>query len=399
MAIRNKDIVMNSKERMLAVFNGNLPDQIPTGEIGIDYPITEAVLGHRTYYRAKHHEKEALWAGKRDEVVESQKQDLVALVRKLKWDFVPVFFTYAAGNRYAPVEIIDKSIWKDSFGRTWKYSEITEDILCVDMPQIDDAAIETLQKPFTPNESQLELVRYIVETLGKSHFIIGRTSIELRDAEPFIGGAPVDGTFPEAYGGLMMNMVDFSIRLMDDKVFIQRLLAATTERSTQVSLELVNAGVDAIVMDTDYCHQKGPWISPTSFREIVFPLLKKQIDAIHKAGAYVIKHTDGNIWPILDMLVDAGIDGLHGIQPSAGVSLQALKQRYGSRLVLFGAMEGEHLINDQPSEIRDLVREQILEASQGGRYVLTSSNSVQFGTPPQNYLAMLNALEEYGKYG
>ena len=254
------------------------------------------------------------------------------------------------------------------------------------------------QKPFSPDESGLELVKYVVETLGESHFIVGRTSIELRDAEPFIGGAPADGTFPEAYGGLMMDMVDFSLRLMDDKPFIQRLLAAATERSIQVTQRLVQAGVDAVVMDTDYCHQKGPWVSPNSFREIVFPLLKKQVDAIHAAGAYAIKHTDGNIWPILDMLVDAGIDGLHGIQPSAGVTLKSLKERYGTRLVLFGAMEGEHLIKDQPAAIKNLVREQIMEAGQGGRYVLTSSNSIQFGTPPQHYLAMLEALAEYGKY-
>jgi uroporphyrinogen decarboxylase len=383
---------------MFAVFKGEIPDQIPTGEMGIDYPITESVLGHRTYYRAKYHEKEALWAGKRDEVVASQKYDLVELVKKLKWDFVPVFFTYAAGKRYAPVEMIDSSTWRDSFGRTWKYSEVTQDILCVDMPRLDDAAIEALQQPFSPNKSQLEFVRYIVETLGESHFIIGRTSIELRDVEPFIGGAPVDGTFPEAYGGLMMDIVDFSLQLMDDKPFIQKLLAASTERSIQVSLRLVQAGVDAIVMDSDYCTQKGPWISPKSFREIVFPMLKKQVEAIHKAGAYVIKHTDGNTWSILDMLVEAGIDGLHGIQPSAGMSLKELKQRYGSQLVLFGAMEGEHLINDKPEKIRDLVREQILDTSQGGRYVLTSSNSIQLGTPPQNYLAMLDALAEYGKY-
>ncbi len=389
---------MNSKERMLAVFKGITPDKIPTGEIGIDYPITEAVLGHRTFYRAKLNERKALWAGRRDEVVTSQKQDLVALVRKLKLDFVPVFFTYASGHSYAPVEMTDSSTWIDSFGRTWKYSEITEDILCVKMPEMDETAVKALQKPFNPDESQLELVRYVVETLGESHFIVGRTSIELRDAEPFIGGAPVDGTFPEAYGGLMMDMVDFSLRLMDDKPFIQRMLAAATERSIQVSLRLIQAGVDAIVMDTDYCHQKGPWISPASFREIILPLLKKQVDAIHAAGAYVIKHTDGNVWPILDMVVDTGIDGLHGIQPSAGVSLKALKERYGSHLALFGAMEGQHLINDQPAAIKNLVRDQIAEAGQNGRFVLTSSNSIQYGTPPQNYLAMLEALGEYGKY-
>ena len=389
---------MNSKERRLAVFNGELPDQIPTGEIGIDYPITEAVLGHETFYRAKLNEKKALWDGRRDEVVTSQKQDLVALVRKLKWDFVPVFYTYAVNHNYAPIEMIDPSTWIDAFGRKWKYSDITKDILCVEMPAMDEAAIDGLQKPFAPDDSQLELVSYVARELGESHFIVGRTSIELRDTQPFIGGAPVDGSFPEAYGGLMMDMVDFSLRLMDDKPFIQRMLAAATERSIQVSQRLLQAGADAIVMDTDYCHQKGPWISPASFREIIFPLLKKQVDAIHAAGGYAIKHTDGNIWPILDMLVDAGIDGLHGIQPSAGVSLKALKERYGSRLVLFGAMEGPHLINDQPDVIKNLVRDQIGEAGQNGRYVLTSSNSIQYGTPPQNYLAMLEALGEYGKY-
>jgi hypothetical protein len=86
--IRNEDLEMNLKERIVATFNGSLPDQIHIGEIGIDYPITEAVPSHRTYYQAKHHEREALWAGKRDEVVESQKQDLVEFARKLERDFL-----------------------------------------------------------------------------------------------------------------------------------------------------------------------------------------------------------------------------------------------------------------------------------------------------------------------
>jgi len=386
------------KERMLAVLNGEEPDRVPTGEIGVDYPITEYVLGHPTYYRGKYHEKSALWAGKRDEVVASQKRDLVSLARKLEWDFVPVFLTYSIHQNYSPSEFIDKTTWKDAFGRTWKYSTVTEDILCVDMPRLDEQTIEILREPFTPDESELELVRHVVETLGDSHFIVGRTSIELRDATPVIGRGPVDGTFPEPYGGLMMDTVDFSLRLMDDPDFVKRLLAASTDRGIEVALALVDAGVDAIVMDTDYCHQAGPWASPDHFREIVIPLLKKQVDAIHSTGAYVIKHTDGNTWPILDMVVSAGIDGLHGIQPSAGMDLTTLKEKYGSRVALFGAVEGEILINSQPNEIRKLVRRQIMSAGESGGYVLTSSNSVQLGVPPENYLTMLEALRTYGRY-
>jgi len=80
------------------------------------------------------------------------------------------------------------------------------------------------------------------------------------------------------------------------------------------------------------------------------------------------------------------------------MDLAALKGKCGSKLALFGAVEGEHLINDQPDEIRELVRRQIASAGTGGGYVLTSSNSVQLGVPPGNYLAMLEALREYGRY-
>jgi hypothetical protein len=387
---------MTPKERMLAVLNGERPDRVPTGELGVDYPITEYVLGHSTYYRAKRREKSAVWAGRRDEVVASQKRDLVALAQKLEWDFVPVFLTYRAGCTYAPSTFIDESTWKDAYGRTWKYSDVTEDILCVEMPRLDEEAIETLREPFQPDESELELARHVAQTLGDSHFIVGRTSIELRDAAPFIGRGPTDGTFPEAYGGLMMDMTDFSLRLFEDRSFLKQLLEAATDRAIEVSHALIRAGANAIVMDTDYCHQAGPWISPRDFHEIVFPLLKKQVEAIHGDGAFAIKHTDGNTWPILDLLLQAGIDGLHGIQPSAGMDLGALRQKCGPRLVLLGAIEGSNLIDGQPDEIRNLVRSQIA-SGRDGPFVLTSSNSIQLGVPPQNYLAMLDGLWTFGQ--
>jgi hypothetical protein len=393
-----KEQRMKPKERMLAVLNGERPDRVPTGELGVDYPVTEYVLGRPTYYRAKYREKSAIWAGQRDAVVASQKRDLVDLALKLEWDFVPVFLTYRAHHTYAPSVVIDATTWKDAYGRTWKYSTVTEDILCVEMPPLDEAAIALLQEPFTPDESELELVRHVVQTLGDSHFIAGRTSIELRDAAPVMGRGPVDGTFPEAYGGLMMDMTDFSLRLLKDPPFLKRLLSAATDRAIEVALTLIGAGVNAIVMDIDYCHQAGPWISPRHFEEIVYPLLKRQVDAIHGAGAFAIKHTDGRTWPILDLLLRAGIDGLHGIQPSAGMELAALREKCGPHVTLLGAMEGPVLINSRPDEIRDLVRQQIQAAGQHGGLVMSSGNSIQLGVPPQNYLAMLDGLRTFGQY-
>jgi uroporphyrinogen decarboxylase len=255
-----------------------------------------------------------------------------------------------------------------------------------------------LREPFHPDPSELELVRHVVETLGESHFIAGRTSIELRDAASFIGRGPVDGTFPEAYGGLMMDVVDFSLRLADDRDFVKGILSAATDRAIEVALALVEAGVDAIFMDTDYCHQTGPWISPHDFEEIVLPLLQRQVDAIHSAGAYVIKYTDGKTWPILDMLVSTGIDGLHGIQPSVGMDIKGLKETVGDRVALFGAVEGKTLINRRPEVVEREVEHCLRYGAPGGGFVLTTSNSVQAGTKYENYMKMLQVAREKEAY-
>ena len=94
---------MTGKDRLRKALAHQEPDRIPVGEMGIDFPIIEELLGHSTYYRAQGKERQAIWAGKRDEVVRSQKEDLVALVQRLEWDLAPVWITYSNNVDYRPV--------------------------------------------------------------------------------------------------------------------------------------------------------------------------------------------------------------------------------------------------------------------------------------------------------
>jgi len=111
---------MNGKERMIAALNHQEPDRVPIGEMGIDYPVIERVLGHETFYRAKTKERQAIWAGRRNEVVGSQKRDLVDLVLALEWDFVPVFLTYSDKVDYRPAHFLDDHTWEDTEGNVWQ---------------------------------------------------------------------------------------------------------------------------------------------------------------------------------------------------------------------------------------------------------------------------------------
>ena len=382
---------MNGKERVRAALAHREADRVPIGEFGIDYTIVEQVLRHPTYYRAKEKERQAIWSGRRAEVVRSQMVDLVDLVRALDLDFVPVFLTYSTEQEYSPRRMLDPRTWEDRAGNIWKATEETGDALCVQPAPVTRADAERmLAEPLRVHESELALVRHVVRELGDTRFIVGRGWHS--------PASWTDGSFLEPGEGLTLRVDDFLLMLVDDPDLADTLLRAYTKRAIEYGRVLIDAGVDAILINADYCHNNGPWISPRMFERFVLPRLEEQVSACHAAGAVAIKHTDGLTWKLLDMFVDAGIDALHGIQPSIGMDIRTLKQRYGSRITLFGAVDCDTLVAGTEEDIEREVAYCLRHAAPGGGFVLTSSNSIQAGSRYNNYLAMLRAGRALGTY-
>jgi uroporphyrinogen decarboxylase len=98
------------------------------------------------------------------------------------------------------------------------------------------------------------------------------------------------------------------------------------------------------------------------------------------------------------MLVDAGIDGWHGIQPSIGMDMKRLKAQYGDKVCFLGGMNCETLVAGTVNEVREEVRYAIQHAGAGGGLVVTSGNVLQPGTRIENYLAGRQAIKDYGAY-
>ncbi|MDO8686458.1 MAG: uroporphyrinogen decarboxylase family protein, partial [Clostridiales bacterium] len=79
-----------------------------------------------------------------------------------------------------------------------------------------------------------------------------------------------------------------------------------------------HGGLDCFNLCSDYCLNTGPFLSPSMFSEYVTPFLAKLIIGYKDMGFYTIKHTDGNIMPIIDQLVQANPHALHSLDPQAG---------------------------------------------------------------------------------
>ena len=372
---------MNSKQRVLTALNRHQPDRVPTGENAADCDLVEQILGHSTLYNARWRELQALWDGRRAAIVADYGTTHVELAHALEWDYVRV-----------PVVPPDKEYRRPAM--TGPYSWLDEDgheVQCdpnagniVTRAQYTNMSVADLpdpDEPFVVDPSELEAVRYVVQELGETHFIIGRT--------------PVDGTFPWSE---TVGMEEFLVRMITDPEFVRRAIDLYVGHSIAYIEAMLDAGCDAIMTTDDYSSNRGPVMGPDRFREFVLPGLTRQAEAIHSRDGYFIKHTDGNVWSILDALVEAGIDGWHGIQPSIGMDLQALKARYGNALCFFGGVNNETLIAGTPEKARTEVRYAIQHAAPGGGLVITSGNVLQPGTRLENYRAARQATRDYGAY-
>jgi uroporphyrinogen decarboxylase len=180
--------------------------------------------------------------------------------------------------------------------------------------------------------------------------------------------------------------------------FTNRLLDMVLELHIKTALNALNEGADIILLLDDYATNAGPLFSPQIFKDFIQPRLTKIINVIHENGGKVIKHSDGNLLPIIDMIIQAGVDGIHPIDTIAGMDIGYIKQNYGDKICVVGNVDcGQLLTFGNEQEVEQAVKECINKASYGGGHIITSSNSIHSSVKPENYLAMLNAVKKYGK--
>jgi uroporphyrinogen decarboxylase len=147
----------------------------------------------------------------------------------------------------------------------------------------------------------------------------------------------------------------------------------------------------------DMAHNRGPMFSPAQFERVFLPAYRSMIRAYKAAGArYVFLHSDGDVRPLVDMLVDAGIDGIHPLERRAGMDMVALRGRH-PRLILVGGMcNTVTLVRGTPAEIETEARQIIDLGRDGG--VIIGSHSVSPEIPLENYLVYHEFCRTYGQF-
>jgi uroporphyrinogen decarboxylase len=339
---------MTSRERVLAATKRCVPDRVPHFEWEINSPVLNALSA----------------SGKLEEVTEAL--DLDAIMTGANYQRKP----------------IGENLALDEWGITQVKGLMDHTIPLDERAPIKnetDLKAWNPPDPFAPN--RLEKFAHYQKLFGGKRAVIiyVRDVFSLpRDLMGYLDLMVACKTKPEVVLGIIQKGVDHNLKII--------------EQAVKLGAELVFTG-------DDIADNRSTLISPKMWQELFAPSFNLLSQAFHSYGLLQWKHSDGNIMPVMDSLIAAGIDGIDPIDPLGGMCLATVKEKYGKRVAIKGNIDCANLlVNGTEGEVVEAVKDCIRTAGPGGGYVCSSSNSIHNGVSPKLYQAMVNAIHEYGAY-
>jgi len=360
---------MTGKERILAALERRQPDMVPIWEQAFN---ESSIIGIARHFMDAARLPEPKYAMDMTPAEVGQLFDgLTTFVRELDLDGV-------TATSLAPRERLDVAHMRDSNGVVYHLSEFGEPYP-VDGPIKDrsDLGGFRMRPPEDPDFLMLDL---------------------LRAAFPHKSVAfHMPATFKLSWtlrGSMEKLLLDYVL----DPELVHGLARLVTDRCLETIDLVFKKGADFIICEGDLAHNPGSLMSPAHYDAFIGPYHREICGRVHDNGGKIVKHSDGNLTPLVPALLEAGFDGIHPIQPQC-MDIAETKRQFGSRTCILGNIDCAYLlVFGNPDDVRQSVKQTIAQAAPGGGYVLSSSNSIHPGCKPENYLAMVEAARRYGRY-
>jgi uroporphyrinogen decarboxylase len=283
----------------------------------------------------------------------------------------------ARGNRvkHRPAS----SVYFDPIWHPLQQAETAAEIDAYAWPILTDEELELLRR---------EAIR-IRRGEGKDHAVIGVLNAALLEIAQDVRG----------WDTFMMDIVG-------EPALAERLLDNMLESYfTNIDRYFGAVGefIDIIQVGGDLGTQKGPQMKPSVWYEMFQPreaLYWGHIKRV-KPDIKIFMHSCGGIYPLIPGLIDAGLDILNPVQISAeGMDPRRLKDEFGSRLTFWGGgTETQRILPfGTPEEVYENAKSLIEVFKPGGGFVFCQVHNIQANVPPQNIVAMYEALHDNWQY-
>lgn len=196
----------------------------------------------------------------------------------------------------------------------------------------------------------------------------------------------------------------FLLDMALDEAFALRLIERVTETIDGLLRRYLEAGgafFDMVELPgDDYAGNTNLVMSPVMFRKFIKPSLIRLVQTVKsfRPEIKVMLHSDGMIEPLLNDLIEIGIDAVHPLEPLPAMDLERIKLKYGNRLSFLGGIDISHAMPGSRQDVIAEVKRRIAQLGPGGGYILSPANHLQADVPPENVVTLYEAAREFGEY-
>ncbi len=204
------------------------------------------------------------------------------------------------------------------------------------------------------------------------------------------------GLFERAW--LMRGFENFLMDLHEHPEFVEELLDGILAIHLE-AIELIakRLKVDAIFGGDDFCDQRGVIMGEKLWRRLFKPRLAKLVQRCHDLDLPMVLHSCGNLLPLVDDLMEIGLDALESLQPEA-MDVFELRRRTEGRMVLVGGLGVQYMMPfGRPEEVTAHVRRLMTEMTRKGGYVLAAAKPLQRDTTTANAVALIETIMAVNK--
>ena len=228
--------------------------------------------------------------------------------------------------------------------------------------------------PYTlPEDARLKLIRYLRE-LEPDFLVGGGNSCCL--------AMPADDEY-----------MDFSYMMYDaPEQIVDRAERMLTNGLAQLE-RMAEAGAEFVYLPSDLADARAPYFNPEQLDMFFMPFAKRWSMRVKELGLLPVFHTDGNIMPVIEKAVETGVNALQALDPIAGITVAALREKLDGRLCLCGNVDCGLMLSGTPEQVYASTAD-IIAQGKGSPFVLGNSNAVVFDTPKENYDAFVQAWKD-----
>jgi uroporphyrinogen-III decarboxylase len=191
----------------------------------------------------------------------------------------------------------------------------------------------------------------------------------------------------------MQSVAELTAVALWPDLFAELLMIRARRLAVEIPA-MAAAGLELNISGHDFCTERGPSISPETYRGVVMPALKTLVDTAHDHDMRYFYTGDGNIWPVAaDIFDGAGVDGWLETDRSSGMELRALRERF-PRVTFQGNIRSQVLHRGTTDEVEADTMQALETAHEMGGVIVGASNLIMPGTPPENITTMLRLIED-----